>query len=321
VAEGSELDKKVKQTLDETRLLILGAQILFGFQFQGSFQQQFAMLGANARMVYAAGLLLLVLTIGLLITPSMLHRITFRGRSHPKLILWASMYAGLSLLPLAMAIGCSTMVVFSHAFGVPFGIAVGTGTFLFSILALYGLAFAMKKRGHSPMPKEKEWQTSLDVRVEQLLTEARVIIPGGQALLGFAFVVMFSNVFAELPLHAKVMHGFALLAVFVAVTLLMTPAAVHRIAYRGLNSEKFYRIGSALVISATLPLALGIAADTYVVVLIIAGTGSIAALCSVFALGLLLFLWMGYPYFLRAHAQDEFARNETLADVTRRKQT
>jgi len=32
-----ELAKKVKVALDETRMLILGAQILLGFQFRGVF--------------------------------------------------------------------------------------------------------------------------------------------------------------------------------------------------------------------------------------------------------------------------------------------
>jgi hypothetical protein len=36
-ARGMELSKKVKVALDETRMLILGAQILLGFQFRGVF--------------------------------------------------------------------------------------------------------------------------------------------------------------------------------------------------------------------------------------------------------------------------------------------
>ena len=40
-------DKKVKTALDETRLLILGAQILFGFHLNAAFQHGFgdALLG------------------------------------------------------------------------------------------------------------------------------------------------------------------------------------------------------------------------------------------------------------------------------------
>jgi hypothetical protein len=36
-----DLDQKLKTALDESRLLILGAQVLFGFAFQAVFQDQF----------------------------------------------------------------------------------------------------------------------------------------------------------------------------------------------------------------------------------------------------------------------------------------
>jgi len=35
------LERKLKIALDESRLLILGAQVLFGFQFNGIFQELF----------------------------------------------------------------------------------------------------------------------------------------------------------------------------------------------------------------------------------------------------------------------------------------
>jgi hypothetical protein len=36
-----ELDAKLKTALNESRLLILGAQVLFGFAFQAAFQELF----------------------------------------------------------------------------------------------------------------------------------------------------------------------------------------------------------------------------------------------------------------------------------------
>jgi len=36
-----KLDRKVKMALDETRLLVLGIQVLLGFQFQAFFQTGF----------------------------------------------------------------------------------------------------------------------------------------------------------------------------------------------------------------------------------------------------------------------------------------
>jgi Family of unknown function (DUF6328) len=73
------LQRKLKIALDETRLLILGAQVLFGFQFNGMFQEAFGDLHLPMRLIACAGLVLIMIAIGLLIAPSMQHRIAERG--------------------------------------------------------------------------------------------------------------------------------------------------------------------------------------------------------------------------------------------------
>ena len=70
---------KVKTALDETRTLILGAQILLGFQYQGAFQEKFDSLPSISRQMSALALLLMLLTVGLLIAPSAFHRIARAG--------------------------------------------------------------------------------------------------------------------------------------------------------------------------------------------------------------------------------------------------
>ena len=48
------------------------------------------------------------------------------------------------------------------------------------------------------MAKDKAVRTPLDVQVDQLLTEARLIIPGAQALLGFQFAVTLMQAFCRI---------------------------------------------------------------------------------------------------------------------------
>ena len=69
-----ELSKKVKTALDETRILILGAQILLGFQFRGVFSEGYEQLPSHARYMDAVALGLMVCVVGLLITPGPYHR-------------------------------------------------------------------------------------------------------------------------------------------------------------------------------------------------------------------------------------------------------
>jgi hypothetical protein len=51
-----ELSKKVKVALDETRMLILGAQILLGFQFRGVFSDGYDQLPADSRYLSGGAL-------------------------------------------------------------------------------------------------------------------------------------------------------------------------------------------------------------------------------------------------------------------------
>jgi hypothetical protein len=88
----------------------------------------------------------------------------------------------------------------------------------------------------------------------------------------------------------------------------MTPAALHRIAYGGEDDETFFRIGSALVIAAAFPLAVGVSADVYVAFLKAIENGRAAASASVASFVLLLALWFAFPLLrrysrARRHAQ------------------
>ena len=148
---------------------------------------------------------------------------------------------------------------------------------------------------------EKPGATPLATKIEQMLTEARVIIPGCQALLGFQFIAMLTHGFDELPTEAKIVHAAALCCVTVAIILLMTPAALHRESYGGEDSASFLRLGSGFVIAGSLPLALGIAADVYVVFFKITHSVVTALAASLALLAVMLLFWYFYPIWLRAH--------------------
>ena len=64
-------------------MLILGAQVLFGFQFEAVFQELFPEIPTSSRYIHCAVLVMLLISIGLLIAPSLLHQITFDGESRP----------------------------------------------------------------------------------------------------------------------------------------------------------------------------------------------------------------------------------------------
>jgi len=88
-------------------------------------------------------------------------------------------------------------------FGAAAGLAVAA--FIGSAAAYCWFGLEILVVGRHQEPREMQHPpTPLKSKIEQLLTEARLIIPGGQALLGFQFIAMLTSGFDRLPETAKV---------------------------------------------------------------------------------------------------------------------
>jgi hypothetical protein len=298
MAEITKLERKVKIALDETRLLILGAQILLGFQFIATFQDLFGGLPPYVRALHAAALFLMVACIGFLIAPSMHHRIVEQGRVSVRVLHIAGGMAAAALILFAVSLGIGMFTTLDRVFGVTFSAVAGSAFLIVALLLWFVPAlFATDKRREPLNTKEREDGTSLAVRVDQMLTEARVVLPGAQALLGFQLTVTLMPAFEALAGHQKLLHVTALALVALAVILLMTPAAIHRIALGGHDTEGFVRTGSRFLIAATVPLATGIAVDLYVAATA-AVSETIGIVLGAAAFIVLCVLWYAMPLFL-----------------------
>lgn len=296
------LSGKVKTALDETRTLILGAQILLGFQFHSVFQERFPALSSPAQAANGVALGLMVLTVALLVAPSAYHRVVERGESTGRMQAFTGTCAAAALLPFAIALGLDLAIALSADIeNSAAGIAAGAGFALLAAIAWYGVGEVMKQsRGHAERRQAQAQRDSretapLHARIEQMLTEGRVILPGAQALLGFQLVIVLTATFEELPEVSRLLHGVALLAVASAVTLLMTPAALHRIVWAGEDSEEVLRTGGPITVAALLPLALGLSADAYVVFARIMNSSALAGITAGAVLVCLLILWFAWP--------------------------
>jgi hypothetical protein len=292
------VDRKVKIALDETRLLILGAQILFGFHLNAAFQPGFSKLGQVWWILYTCSFAAIAVGVGLLIAPSMEHRIVEHGRSSGRIIAQTNRLAALALLPLAFSLGADLAIVFAYRFGTIAGVTIGGLATTLALVFWYGAAWAIRKprKGANNMA---EHDTPIDVRVEHMLTEARVLLPGAQALFGFQMAVLLTDAFGDLPPSSKVLHAVALCCIATSIILLMSPAAFHRIAYGGENTETFHRIGSGFVIASVVPLAAGITSDLYVSIARALDSAPLgAAVAGVVGL-VLVGLWIVQPLVLR----------------------
>jgi hypothetical protein len=86
-------------------LLILGAQVLFGFQLQAIFQDMFAQISEFARGIDCLALMLMAPAIGLLIAPSMRHRNVESGADTNEVHRAAGLFASAALVPLGTGLG------------------------------------------------------------------------------------------------------------------------------------------------------------------------------------------------------------------------
>jgi hypothetical protein len=141
-------------------------------------------------------------------------------------------------------------------------------------------------KGNSHPQAEKE---SMKDEMRNVIEEARMVLPGIQALFGFQTMAVFNNRFEDIADSSKLAYLVALGLLVLAMGLLMTPAAYNRLAERGQVSRKMINLSSTLITAGMLPLMLAFALDVYVVVVaafdrpqagIFAGVGTAILLAS-----------------------------------------
>jgi len=87
------------------------------------------------------------------------------------------------------------------------------------------------------------------------------------------------------------------------VVLLIAPAAIHRLAFRGCDDAKLLGPGSLIVTLALLPLAVSICCDLWVALYKLDGNDTISTLGALVAAAILLGLWFVLPLALREKAR------------------
>lgn len=116
------------------------------------------------------------------------------------------------------------------------------------------------------VPQPREEQESLEKEVTHTLEEARMVLPGVQALFGFQLVAVYSARFDQV-LSERQQHihlGSMLLTAF-TVVLTMSPAAYHRQAEPHQVSRSFVKIASRLLMAGMATLMLSIWLDCYLI--------------------------------------------------------
>jgi hypothetical protein len=136
---------------------------------------------------------------------------------------------------------------------------------------------------------------ALDEEMRHIIEEARVILPGIQALFGFQTIAVFNQGFVELPEYAKACHLIGLGMVIIAVALVMTPAVYYRCVGKEYVSPKMVEASTLMIRTALFPLACGLALDIFVVILTATDRPAWSAVGAAFAFLVLIGLWFVFP--------------------------
>jgi hypothetical protein len=290
------LQTKIQNVLDEIRILILSAQVLLSFQYYAAFQRGFAELPRALQLAKLGALILSLATLALLLTPVSFHRIVEDGRPTSAMHRFATRMMTPALLPFGVALAIDIFVAAWMTAGRTAAWAFGIGVVAVATFAWWG-GEAIARRRHGPSQgRGDHGQEDEETRnrVQQVLTEARVVLPGAQAIFGFGFSAVLSDAFRELPDSSKLAHLTALVFVTLSIVLLIAPAAYHRIVEEGENTEHFVGFAGRLITAAMVPLAIGISLDFFVVTRKIVGSFAAGVTGGVSALAVFFGMWFGY---------------------------
>ena len=147
-----------------------------------------------------------------------------------------------------------------------------------------------------PIGTGKKEEISLDAAAAHLLEECRMVLPGIQALFGFQLIAVFNQGFGEKLSHPQqLLHLAAIVLTTLAMALVMTPAALHRVAEPTSVSERFLWLASNVVLAGMFPLALAVGLDAYVVASIVLGNDALAGMLALALLVVFALLWLVLP--------------------------
>ncbi len=136
---------------------------------------------------------------------------------------------------------------------------------------------------------------ALNEEMRNIIEEARVILPGIQALFGFQTIAVFNERFGELPRFAKEAHLVGLGMVIIAVALVMTPAIYYRYVGKEHVSTRMVKLSSLMIRAALFPLACGLSLDIFVVILAATERALLSVTGGSLAMLFLISLWFIFP--------------------------
>ena len=133
-----KLEDKIVQVLTETRVVLPGAQALFGFQLAITMMEPYERLPVSSRAVHVASLCAVALAIIFLMAPPAYHRIVEGGEDTERFHGFASWMVLAAMVTLPLGFAGDLWIVVRKQFGSVRAAHLGAAT---ALLFFYGLWF------------------------------------------------------------------------------------------------------------------------------------------------------------------------------------
>jgi hypothetical protein len=155
------------------------------------------------------------------------------------------------------------------------------------------------KGGDKDKSKPEVEKEELDKRAQNAIEEARMVLPGIQALFGFQLIAVFNQRFTQIPIQQQMLHYVALLLVGAAIGLIMAPAAYHRIVEQHSVSRFFIQLTSAMIAISMLPLLTAISFEIYILGHLVLDNDQASFWIALAVAAFLVTLWYVFPFIAR----------------------
>jgi len=128
------------------------------------------------------------------------------------------------------------------------------------------------------------------------LDEARMVLPGIQAVFGFQLIAVFSDRFSALDLRLRILHYASIALVVMAIALIMTPAAYDRIAEPRCVTARFLSTTAVLLTVAMGVFAIALSSELLVITALIFESFNAGVVSAICALAIFATLWFYLPW-------------------------
>jgi hypothetical protein len=119
------LQNRVQNALDEARILVLGTQVLIGFEYRAVFEERFEELAPWTKAAALASLCVMLVAFALICLPAAYHRISAGGHDRAHVHAFTTRVLRIALLPVALGMGIDLRVAASGT--LPPALALASG--------------------------------------------------------------------------------------------------------------------------------------------------------------------------------------------------